>query len=664
MLGDDPNETRFRAVLDKETSLLFPRDVFLNGVYFTGDQFSMTTTFAVDPGDRNAPPFDTFQMPANYDSLGETDKVRSDFDGNGDGIYDPMNPFPFRVRREITLLGERVSPDRLEGSYIETISGMLPQDQSIFIEGTFFLERQSFSPTKRSIFNQTTDNAPQLIGGTSGSRRRETTLVVDDSVSITGIVLGLDLNFPDPTQLTISLIGPNGESIVIHQNGATLPSTLELDDFNDTIGAGTWTLRVDWNSTAERGYLNSWSLNLQGLATYSASGRVVGDFGAGPENLENVQLVLSGSNEIRETVTASDGTFSIDGLTEDNYTLSLSRPGFETKNYSFFVTNSDLYLARPVPDGGVGPVPSSGAPDDPIVLVPVSVDDPELRAGPFVGYEDLKVSFSALIPIDDLLALGEIQSASWDFGDGSIITDSADANDQVGQTLAKHTYTQPGHFEVTLTLTGSLNNLTLPPRFIHVHRARPDATLVAGAPQTHQVIVAGFVGAIAAPTGNGIGAIQTATGTATTNQEIQIGDGLGGYTQTSVTGISTGIVHQESKRDTAGFDIDREPLIPDPANPQPTDFKPAEEDTDFVSRLYVSGDGSASLPFSARPFDPNQDPSSDNTPGSFFVYEPPEVNAQPIPDRFRCFVTLGGFVFNTEPSKVGQFVLQPGRVEP
>lgn len=660
MLSDATDETRFRAVLNKETSLLFPRDVFMNGVFFTGEQFSMTTSFGMDPGDRNAPPFDTFAMPANYDSLSQTDQVRSDFDANGDGVYDPINPFPYPVRRELTLLGSRVSPDRLEGSYIETITGMLPQNQAVFIEGTFYLERESFEPTKRSIFNEVTDSPPLIIGGTTGLRRRETTLTVDDAVTISGVELGIDITFPDPTQLTITLIGPNGETVVIHQNGGTLPTELSLEDFNGQIGAGIWTLRVDWNSTAERGYFNSWSLNLQGLATYQVSGKVIGDLGAGNVPLEGVQLILTGSNIIEETTTAADGTFTIQGLTEDNHTLALSRPGFAAESYPFFITNTDLYLGDL--DGG-GPVEDTGGIDDPIVLDPVNVTTPELRAGPFVGQEPLLVNFNALIPIADLTALGVIQSATWDFGDGTVVVDTDAPDDDVARTTAKHTYTAAGHYSATLTLDGTLDDLVFPGVAIHVHRMTPDATLVDGSAQTHQVLFAGTVGGFAAPLANGVGNIQSAAGSGTSTQQIWVKQPNGSYVDTAVTSVVTGIVHQESKRDTAGFDIDRPPFLPDPANPQPGEFHLTEEDSDFVSRLYISGDGSLTLPFLARPFNPAQDPASDNTPGTFFEYQPPEVNGQPIPDRFRCFVTLGGHVFATEPSEVGDFVLQTGRVE-
>jgi hypothetical protein len=324
----------------------------------------------------------------------------------------------------------------------------------------------------------------------------------------------------------------------------------------------------------------------------------------------------------------------------------------------FFVSNSDIYLAES------GPIDASGAPDEPMILTPVTVPTPQLAAGPFIGQEPLYVNFNALIPLADLTALGTIQTATWTFGDGTVVADTASPTDGIFQTTASHTYMSAGHYSASLTLTGTLNTLNIPGVGIHVHRATPDATLVNGQPQTHQVLVAGFAGSIAAPFANGIGNLQTAPGSGTTSQEILVRQANGSYASVSLTGVGTGIVYQESKRDAGGFDIDRPPYIPDPGNPAPTDFHLTAEDSDFVSRLYISGDGTPSLPFLARPFNPSQDPASDNTPGSWLLYQPPEVNGQPIPDRFRCFITLGGHVFNFEPSEVGDFVFQPGRIEP
>ncbi|MCB1092693.1 MAG: proprotein convertase P-domain-containing protein, partial [Verrucomicrobiae bacterium] len=530
MLSEATSETRFRAVLNQDTSLLFPRDVFMNGVFYSGNQFSVTTNFEMPAGDRNAPPFDTFQKPANYDSLTPKDQARADYDADQDGVLDVGNPFPFPVRREITLLGDRVNPNRLEGSYIESITGLLPQQRPIFIEGTFFLNRQTLEPTKRSIFNQTTTNPAVLIGSTSGILYRETTLQVGNAVNITGITVSLNVDFPSPELLTVDLYGPNNQRVTLHRNGELIPAKVDLSDFNGLLATGTWRLRVGWNATGERGYLNSWSLNIQGLATYGVTGRIVGDLDQAPgtseEPLAGAHITLTGSNLIEQvdtgpfvanaTTTAgsttvtligrdtasffpgmaitghpdippgtvvskvvdaqtlsisgpatadggasttfgSAGVFSIPNLTENNYTLAITRPGFETRLISFFLNDSDLYLKHRdengLPLGGASTDPNVLT-DDPIILSPVSVDSPELRPGPGIGQAPLWVNFTALIPIDELNAIGNIQSARWNFGDGTVVVDTDSTGDDIGQTTAKHRFVDPGHYTVTLEIDG------------------------------------------------------------------------------------------------------------------------------------------------------------------------------------------------------------------
>lgn len=671
---EEGSSTRFRAVLNKDTSLLFPRDVFMNGVFYSGNDFSLTTNFEMSAADRNAPPFDTFpakratgvaQPPLPTDP---TTLARTDSDVDGDGKMDSDNPFPFPIHREITLLGTRTTPSRMDGSYIESITGMLPNNQPIFIEGKFYLDRQTFEPTKRSIVNQTTTNSPIIIGSTTGQLYREISINVTSAVSIQGITLSLNVSFPDPTQLTITLFGPNGQSIIIHQGGSTLPTTLDLSQFNGLLGNGTWKVRVAWTPTAERGFFTSWGLNIQGLATYSITGKIAGNLGAGNVPLQGAHVVLSGGNLIEQADTDAAGQFTIPNLTENNYTLSISRPGFETRLISFFLNNASLYI------GEGGSSTSSTMLNTPVILSPVSVPSPELRAGPFIGQESLFVSFTALIPIADLNALGTIATATWNFGDGTPpVNDTASTTDDIAQTTAKHSFTTAGDFTTTLTLTGSLTNLTLTTP-IHVQRITPDASMplantTTGTMPAGHAIVAGFIGAFAAPLSDAGNPVQLAPGSGTTSQSIKVRQSNGSYTITTLTGVARATVPQESKRDSGGFDIDRPPFI---ALPGASDFHLNSgdlEDSDFSGQYYITGDGSVTLPYVFRTFaqlelSEQQTFLDDNTHGTFATNTPREVNGQPIPDRYRIFTTLGGCVFGTAPSKVGDFVLQAGRVEP
>ena len=724
MLSNNTSESRFRAVLNKDTSLLFPRDVFMDGVFYSGNQFSLTTNFEMPAGDRNAPPFDTFPAKRATGAAVPAMQPRADYDADGNGKLNAENPFSFPIRREITLLGRRLSPNRMEGNYVESITGVLPSGQPIFVEGTFFLDRQTLEPTKRSIFNQTTTGNPISIGGSTGPYYRETTINVSSAVSIASITLTLNLTFPDPTKLTISLIGPNGKTVVIHNRGATLPASIVLADYNNLLGNGPWKLRVEWIPTGERGTFTSWGLDIQGLATYSIVGKIVGDTNGDSVNepLPGAHLVLSGSNLIVQTdagpfsgtatttagssaVTLTSGTtrgfysgmavsgntsipagatvgsiqsdttltlsvsatgsgssatvfgapgeFGFPNLTENNYSLSLSRPGFEPRLVSFFINNANLYI------GQNGAVAAAGAPNDPLILTPVNVSTPTLRAGPFVGQEPLHVDLTALVPLANLNALGTLTGASWNFGDGSpVVTAATSTEDEVNQTTAAHIYEKAGVYTATVTLTGTSGSLPVASQKILVHRMVADP---AAATPSFQVLGVSFVGAFAAPLSNGGSPVQVSGGSTVASYDIT-NDG-----QPPLVSVATGKVYQESRRDTAGFDMDRFPKIE-----QNGVFQPNEEDSDFgdTSKLvYVSGDGSVGLPYLIKTYaqltaNEQADAAGDVSPNTYKKYVPPTVANREIPDRFRVVPTLGGSVFAADPPKVGDFVLQVGRVEP
>ena len=662
MASSSTSETSFTAVLNQDTSLLFPRDVFMNGVFYSGSNFSLTTNFQMDAGDRNAPPYDTFSHVAPNTSGGATlnsTTARQDKDYNGNGLVDVQNPFPFAIHRQITLLGVRTNPNHMEGSYIESITGMLPGNQPIFIEGTFFLDRQSLTPTKKSIFNGTTTNVPITIGSTIGTLYRETTLNVTSPVTVSGVTVNLNISFPDSSKLLVYLVGPNNQIVNLSRYASSLGTTYTVTDFNGINGVGTWKLHVEWLSTSLRGTFTNWSLNVQGLATYSVAAKVKGDLGSGNQPLAGVHAILSGSNVLQQADTDATGQFTFPGLTENQYTVTLTKPGFTSRSIAFYLNNAAYYLG----DGagqGTASTDINTLTTDPIILPPTSVIVPTLTAAPYIGAEPLTVNFSLAVPLNTFTNLGSNVTATWNFGD------PADVDDQMSLTSARHTYRTAGDFTATLTLTGSLSSITLPATSpigtIHVQRVSPDTRV--GAPVV-QVIGVGFIGSFAAPLFPDL--------SVSPNQVIE--------TLATTTG---NIVYQESKRDSATFDIDRfvwmaqnEPVGFDRAAVQaqfpyltfPKTFSPSEEDTDYGDPnklMIVSGDGSVSFPFLARPYltlsaSEQLVFSGDLSPSSYANYAAPQNTP---PDRFRIFCTMGGFVFGEQPSLVGDFLLQAGRIEP
>ena len=718
MNSDNAGETGFRAVLNQDKSLLFPRDIFLNGVFYSGDNFSLTTNFQMDPGDRNAPPFDTFAhaAPGTSSSTLNSATARADRDFNRNGKLDVDNPFPFSIHRQVTLLGRRVSPNRMEGSYIESLEGMLPNNQSIFIEGTFFLDRKTLAPTKKSIFNDTTKNPAITIGGSSGVFFRETSLTVSSPVAVQGVNVTLDLSFPDASKLIVYLIGPGGQIVYLSRNSTTLGTTFTLTDFNGISGAGVWKLHVEWSPTPLRGSLNSWSLNVQGLATYTAAGKVVTNPGSGNTPLSGVHAILSGSNVLKQadtqpflfststttgstaatlvstaslyagmpitgnaaipanatiasvdsatsitlsvpatattsasTTYGTPGQFAFSGLTENNYTITLTKPGYVSRSIPFYLNNASYYIVEAGGAGGASTDPAALT-ADPVVMAAETAATPTLSASPYIGAEPLLVNFSLVLPLLTSQNLGSGVVATWNFGDGTpAIASNTSAEDDVTLSTAKHVYGTAGDYAASVTLAGSGGSVTVPlttpiGSAVHVQRMSPDTR--SGAPAT-QITGIGFVGSFAAPLSNAnvIEVAPTATGS---------------------------IVYQESKRDSASFDIDRTPEIADLTNG--SDFHPALEDTDFTGQLYVSYSGAFPATvydqqfWVARPFDSKLDPDTDNSPGKHTKYpaSPPSgapVTTPSVPDRFRIITTMGGFVFGESPSLVGDLVLQTGRLE-
>lgn len=342
MESERTDEARIRVVIDRERSLLFPKDVFMDGVFYSDNLFSLSTTFVMPAGDRNAPPFDTFTHEDNDESNGG----HGDRDWNGNGVLDNENPFPYDIRRGISLVGERIDENTFVGSYTETLQGMLPGDEKITIEGTFSLSRQSFTPTRRSIYNGS--NEEMQIIGTSGITAIEKTIVVEDKVRIQSVEVKLDIDFPRPDLVFIELISPFGVKKVLHNGEPEMSNSWLLSDFDGEIGQGDWTLRVSWNSSSgERGRFYSWSLDVGGFVTYSVEGFLIDTETKQP--MANVPWVLTGGTMIYQGETDSDGRFHIDGLLSNDYKISFQAPEFSLVNPSqviFSLMDKDISLGN------------------------------------------------------------------------------------------------------------------------------------------------------------------------------------------------------------------------------------------------------------------------------------------------------------------------------
>jgi hypothetical protein len=116
-------------------------------------------------------------------------------------------------------------------------------------------------------------------------------------------------------------------------------------------------------------------------------------------------------------------------------------------------------------------------------------------------------------------------------------------------------------------------------------------------------------------------------------------------------GIPFAAIYQESQRDVAAFDLDRYPFVSAGAA-----FTPGREDSDFYVQPGTPWFNSPSL------WDTYYDAAQGD--GDFKVYPRPDRPPPAKPARVRVVCTLGGSVFGEQPSRVGLYLFQPGRIEP
>ena len=607
MESTSTGETHFRGVIDREKALLFPVDVFMNGVFYQGLNFSATTSFPMDPVDHNAPPYTSFgsaslsgnntnvaQNPVYTVSQVGSQTMLNDLNVNGNGVMDVQNIFPFGIRREVTLLGSRTTSDHLDGTYIEAILGVLPNSQRIYMTGTFTLDRDTLAPTTTSIYNGQT-SATVVIGGSSTTVYTNT-LTVGAGVQIQGANINLNINYPDYTQIDVRLYGPHGQFYDFGTNVAGLTS-FNLTNFNNTFGNGSWNLVVNWNpASGQHGYFNGWGLQLSGLAYYSVTGAVM--TASGPTNVavSGANVVLVGSNILPQSNTATNGGFTFGSLTENEYTLTVSALGYYPTNVSFNVDATNVSLGQ-------------------IVLTPITVPSPTITAAPFIGQAPLYVTYTPLIPTATATALGSNVVATWNFGDGTTMLAT--------QTVSvAHFYTNGGSYLAKVTFSGSSGSLNLTNGYITALAAQPNLARVTN---SYYVFGGVYVGSLASP--NATNNVLEPGSVTTTNWQATLG------TNSITVYGANGYLHQESKRDSADFDIDRFPFTTPNQQLGP-------EDTDFFTQIGTVFDS------------------------QYHIVQTGLLNTNVIAP-YRMICTMGGYVFpyetvpwSDQTAQVGTFTLQ------
>ncbi len=177
---------------------------------------------------------------------------------------------------------------------------------------TVFLDQNGNGVLDLGTVTAASTDVPIAIpdGGTASS-----TLAIEDDVFITDVNVTLDVTHTYDGDLEVCLISPTGTRVVLFSGvgswgenftGTTLDDEAatsissavapfsgtfrpqgELSSFDGELSAGTWTLQVTDTMIADTGTLNSWSLEVACDEPY--------------------------------TVTASDGTYAFDGLSDGTY---------------------------------------------------------------------------------------------------------------------------------------------------------------------------------------------------------------------------------------------------------------------------------------------------------------------------------------------------------
>ena len=303
---DSRTDGLLRGYIDSSRSLLWPSDVPLVGyrVADEGNQFMLSGSFVLPPGDQNGEPFDKFMVDANGSSIG----VGEDVDWNRDRRIDAKNPFPFPIQRLVTLegtLSESNPADGcvIEGNYTEIVYGMMAEP--IELRGRFSLIRQNIRPfTFRERIGDDTGVEPVVeVRGSieeniTGGNQKDSKVAVTTEMILQGVQVSLDFSHLEHSNIRVDLTSPQGAILTLFdgytQKDSVNPNILksitfpvdrptvtDMDDFINSITQTHtdrekrkfWTLTI-YNRGDEAIKLLKWTLRLEGQPVSDVSGIV------------------------------------------------------------------------------------------------------------------------------------------------------------------------------------------------------------------------------------------------------------------------------------------------------------------------------------------------------------------------------------------------------
>lgn len=453
-----------KGVLNANRTVIFPIDFSVLGCHYLyqSNKFVFNGGFSLPPSDIDNPPFN--QVPSE-----------DDIDWNDDGKFDRINPLPFSIERELTLVGDRVTDTILEGEYFEVIKNALPYP--IYLQGTFFLNRVKSTPSKFTPLIQAKDFTYNQIGeecrcgscgggeeiGDNDGTELESTLEITDPFIIDELNVRIKICHLRTSDLEIILVSPSSTEVILHQgiggeNIDTVYDTYtmtsgDLADFRDEPAEGTWILKVKDSVSDVSGKLIFWRLE---FIKNQIPGKVIDEITNEP--ISGARVTLNGAVIVQSYKTSSEGTYRFTGLQSGAYSIKASKLGYQDKIIDLWIYNGDINIPNE------------------IALTPISLEE-DFMAAPTFGQDPLRVEFTAFPP-------SNISNPEylWDFGDGSAIynTSSKTATHVYDYTEDVSDPNRTGIFSVTLTirdLDDSNNNVEISRQNLIIVKPTPDSDM-------------------------------------------------------------------------------------------------------------------------------------------------------------------------------------------
>ncbi len=474
-----------RGLIDSSQALLWPVDVPLVGyrVADEGNQFVLSGSFVLPPGDQNGEP---------YDRWDEGDPgAGADVDWLNDNKLDVRNPFPFPIQRTVSFGGSLVTANPtegyiLEGDYREIVYGM--SREPIRLSGRFHLERQSATPlaSRRSVSEDTgVEPVIEKRNGTPvvipAGATRDSAVSIRTEMELRSLRVSLAFNAPlAHTALLIKLVSPGQNPVELTLYDGRIPADAinpkllasisfpfdrpalgDLDQFlrdvpktqTDAAQQQFWKVVIA-NAGGQNVTLANWTLRLEGQPVAD----VVGVVKADGSPLEGATVALDGLPfSLYSAVSDAQGHFFLPRVPLLPLNFTGTRPGYlpvdpaapglsPTFTRPFggqqgltFSPLEEALIARFNALAGA-PAALAGVPgfDSGTVDFPFELDlrseapgGPRIAAGPLVAFAGSTIEFDAVNPAGD---------AFWDFGD------QTGANSGV----AIHVYSTPGFYRVKL----------------------------------------------------------------------------------------------------------------------------------------------------------------------------------------------------------------------